>query len=151
MGATAAQSVLGKITPINKNRGHLIDLDDGYGGEITVGDAYATATLPLGVKNGNSGTPTIRGEFGGGGVTDTLRISHADATGGERAYVRLPELIEEFNVIEFAGDHEIVIRANGGGTIIMDDYFTVCCGSSSNITLDGATDLTISSDVTLII
>src|SRR6187399_3454755 len=27
MGATAAQSVLGKITPINKNRGHLINLD----------------------------------------------------------------------------------------------------------------------------
>lgn len=27
MGATAAQSVLGKITPIGKNRGHLIDLD----------------------------------------------------------------------------------------------------------------------------
>ena len=28
MGATAAQSVLGKITPIGKNRGHLIDLDE---------------------------------------------------------------------------------------------------------------------------
>jgi DNA polymerase len=28
MGATAAQSVFGKITPIGKNRGHLIDLDD---------------------------------------------------------------------------------------------------------------------------
>ena len=27
MGATAAQSVLGKITPINKNRGRLIELD----------------------------------------------------------------------------------------------------------------------------
>ncbi len=32
MGATAAQSVFGKITPINKNRGRLIDLDDGTQG-----------------------------------------------------------------------------------------------------------------------
>jgi uracil-DNA glycosylase family protein len=29
MGATAAQSVFGKITPINKNRGRPVDLDDG--------------------------------------------------------------------------------------------------------------------------
>jgi len=29
MGATAAQSVFGKITPINKNRGRLIDMEDG--------------------------------------------------------------------------------------------------------------------------
>ncbi len=36
MGATAAQSVLGKITPINKNRGHLIDLDDGTRALVTV-------------------------------------------------------------------------------------------------------------------
>jgi len=28
MGATAAQSVFGKITPIGKNRGHLIDLEE---------------------------------------------------------------------------------------------------------------------------
>ena len=28
MGATAAQSVFGKITPINRNRGRLIDLDE---------------------------------------------------------------------------------------------------------------------------
>jgi DNA polymerase len=28
MGATAAQSVFGKVTQINKNRGHLIDLDE---------------------------------------------------------------------------------------------------------------------------
>ncbi|MFT6670996.1 MAG: DNA polymerase, partial [Afipia broomeae] len=28
MGATAAQTVFGKITPIGKNRGHLIDLDE---------------------------------------------------------------------------------------------------------------------------
>ena len=32
MGATAAQCVFGKITPINKNRGRLIDLDDGRRG-----------------------------------------------------------------------------------------------------------------------
>ncbi len=31
MGATAAQSVLGKITPIGKNRGHLIELDEAKG------------------------------------------------------------------------------------------------------------------------
>ena len=29
MGATAAQSVFGKITPINKNRGRVIELEDG--------------------------------------------------------------------------------------------------------------------------
>jgi uracil-DNA glycosylase len=36
MGATAAQSVFGKITPINKNRGHLIDLGDGIKALVTV-------------------------------------------------------------------------------------------------------------------
>ena len=35
MGATAAQSVLGKITPINKNRGRLIDLDNGTRALVT--------------------------------------------------------------------------------------------------------------------
>ena len=29
LGATAAQCVFGRITPINKNRGHLVDLDEG--------------------------------------------------------------------------------------------------------------------------
>ncbi len=40
MGATAAQSVLGKITPINKNRGRLIDLDDGTRALVTVHPSY---------------------------------------------------------------------------------------------------------------
>ncbi|KRR01831.1 DNA polymerase [Bradyrhizobium jicamae] len=40
MGATAAQSVLGKITPINKNRGHPIDLDDGTRVLVTVHPSY---------------------------------------------------------------------------------------------------------------
>jgi DNA polymerase len=40
MGATAAQSVLGKITPINKNRGHLIDLDEGVKALVTVHPSY---------------------------------------------------------------------------------------------------------------
>jgi DNA polymerase len=40
MGATAAQSVLGKITPINKNRGHLISLDDGIRVLVTVHPSY---------------------------------------------------------------------------------------------------------------
>jgi len=40
MGATAAQSVLGKITPINKNRGHLIALDDGAQALVTVHPSY---------------------------------------------------------------------------------------------------------------
>jgi uracil-DNA glycosylase family protein len=40
MGATAAQSVLGKITPINKNRGRLIDLDDGIKALVTVHPSY---------------------------------------------------------------------------------------------------------------
>jgi uracil-DNA glycosylase len=40
MGATAAQCVLGKITPINKNRGHPIDLDDGTRALVTVHPSY---------------------------------------------------------------------------------------------------------------
>ena len=40
MGATAAQSVLGKITPINKNRGRLINLDDGTRVLVTVHPSY---------------------------------------------------------------------------------------------------------------
>jgi DNA polymerase len=40
MGATAAQSVFGKITPINKNRGQLIDLDDGIKVLVTVHPSY---------------------------------------------------------------------------------------------------------------
>ena len=39
-GATAAQCVLGKITPINKNRGRLIDLDDGIKALVTVHPSY---------------------------------------------------------------------------------------------------------------
>jgi len=40
MGATAAQSVLGRITPINKNRGRLIDLSDGMKALVTVHPSY---------------------------------------------------------------------------------------------------------------
>jgi uracil-DNA glycosylase len=40
MGATAAQCVLGKITPINKNRGRLIDLEDGIQALVTVHPSY---------------------------------------------------------------------------------------------------------------
>ena len=40
MGATAAQSVLGKATPINKNRGHLIDLDEKAKALVTVHPSY---------------------------------------------------------------------------------------------------------------
>lgn len=40
MGATAAQSVLGKITPINRSRGRLIDLDDGTKALVTVHPSY---------------------------------------------------------------------------------------------------------------
>ncbi len=40
MGATAAQSVLGKITPINRNRGHLIELADGIKALVTVHPSY---------------------------------------------------------------------------------------------------------------
>src|SRR5206468_5002531 len=36
MGATAAQSVFGKMTPINKNRGRLLDLGSGIKGLVTV-------------------------------------------------------------------------------------------------------------------
>jgi uracil-DNA glycosylase family protein len=40
LGATAAQSVFGKITPINRNRGHLIDLDGGRKALVTVHPSY---------------------------------------------------------------------------------------------------------------
>jgi uracil-DNA glycosylase len=40
MGATAAQGVFGKITPINKNRGRLIDLDGGIQALVTVHPSY---------------------------------------------------------------------------------------------------------------
>src|ERR1700726_3614508 len=40
MGATAAQCVLGKVTPINKNRGRLIDLDQGFKVLVTVHPSY---------------------------------------------------------------------------------------------------------------
>jgi uracil-DNA glycosylase family protein len=40
MGATAAQSAFGKITPINKNRGRPVDLDDGIKALVTVHPAY---------------------------------------------------------------------------------------------------------------
>jgi len=40
MGATAAQCVFGKITPINKTRGRLIDLDQGIKALVTVHPSY---------------------------------------------------------------------------------------------------------------
>lgn len=40
MGATAAQSVFGKITPIGKNRGRLIDLPDGRKALVTVHPSF---------------------------------------------------------------------------------------------------------------
>ena len=40
MGATASKSVFGKIMPINKNRGRLIDLDDGIKALVTVHPSY---------------------------------------------------------------------------------------------------------------
>jgi DNA polymerase len=40
MGATAAQSVFGRITPINKNRGQLIELDHGIQALVTVHPSY---------------------------------------------------------------------------------------------------------------
>jgi DNA polymerase len=40
MGATAAQCVFGKITPINKNRGHVIELPDGVKTLVTVHPSY---------------------------------------------------------------------------------------------------------------
>src|ERR1700738_1761974 len=40
MGATGAQSVFGRITPINKNRGRPIDLDGGIKALVTVHPSY---------------------------------------------------------------------------------------------------------------
>jgi DNA polymerase len=40
LGATAAQSVFGKITTINKTRGHVVTLDDGTEALVTVHPSY---------------------------------------------------------------------------------------------------------------
>ena len=40
MGATAAQSVFGKITPVGKTRGRIIDLPDGRKALVTVHPSY---------------------------------------------------------------------------------------------------------------
>ena len=40
LGATAAQSVFGKTPPINKTRGHLIDLEGGRKALVTVHPSY---------------------------------------------------------------------------------------------------------------
>ena len=40
MGATAAQSVFGKMTPINKNRGRLVELGGGIQALVTVHPSY---------------------------------------------------------------------------------------------------------------
>jgi DNA polymerase len=40
LGATAAQSVFGKLTPINKNRGRVIELNDGVHVVVTVHPSY---------------------------------------------------------------------------------------------------------------
>src|SRR3954454_11083483 len=40
MDATAAQSVFGKITPINKSRGRLLDLNEGTRALVTVHPSY---------------------------------------------------------------------------------------------------------------
>lgn len=40
MGATAAQSVFGKITPVTKSRGHVVDLADGIKAMVTVHPSY---------------------------------------------------------------------------------------------------------------
>jgi DNA polymerase len=40
MGATAAQSVFGRITPINKSRGRLIETNDGHKALVTVHPSY---------------------------------------------------------------------------------------------------------------
>ena len=50
MGATAAQSVFGKITPINKTRGRLIDLDDGIKALVTVHPSYLLRLPDAGAK-----------------------------------------------------------------------------------------------------
>ena len=50
MGATAAQSVFGKITPINKNRGHLIDLEENTKALVTVHPSYLLRLVDADVR-----------------------------------------------------------------------------------------------------
>jgi DNA polymerase len=76
MGATAAQSVFGKITPINKNRGHLIDLDDeGTRALVTVHPSYLLR-LP---------TPMPRH----GNISASFKISRSPPTCCENQHMRL--------------------------------------------------------------
>jgi uracil-DNA glycosylase family protein len=53
MGATAAQCAFGKITPINKNRGRLIDLEDGTRALVTVGQGFGIPALRRRPENGD--------------------------------------------------------------------------------------------------
>jgi hypothetical protein len=58
MGATAAQSVFGKIMPINKNRGCLIDLDEGT---RTLGDGAPVLSVAVaGRRDQGTRTPALR-------------------------------------------------------------------------------------------
>jgi probable DNA metabolism protein len=50
MGATATQSVFGKITPINRNRGRLIDLADGSKAMVTVHPSYLLRLVDADVR-----------------------------------------------------------------------------------------------------
>jgi uracil-DNA glycosylase family protein len=50
MGATAAQCVFNKITPINKNRGRLIDLEEGIKALVTVHPSYLLRLPDAGSK-----------------------------------------------------------------------------------------------------
>ncbi len=50
MGATAAQSVFGKVMAIGKNRGHLIDLDDNAKALVTVHPSYLLRVPDAGAK-----------------------------------------------------------------------------------------------------
>jgi uracil-DNA glycosylase len=54
MGATAAQSVFGKITPINKNRGRPIDLADGIQALAACPGCCAAHPGPRGPSTGSA-------------------------------------------------------------------------------------------------
>lgn len=66
IGATAAQSVFGRITTINKTRGRIIDLADGVKALVTVHPSYLPR-LPDAVAKAREYERCRRPENRGGG------------------------------------------------------------------------------------
>src|SRR5260370_883360 len=94
MGATAAQSVFGKITSINKNRGRPIDLDDGIKALVTVHPSYLLRRPPRarsGLRRFSSPPAAISNPLLAWGWRDTAMMFGPSATA--RSAVTQPSVV----------------------------------------------------------